>query len=388
MRDELAAIDATLAGGAVDPRHAELAELSVLLADLRPAPDAAAVTRMDTRAAAVRPREPVRLWRPRALGALAGAAAAVGAAVVVIGGAGGGGSAPPSMGTSSSPQLDARPAQTQASNPDLSAAPSAAGSAGAAPGTTGSAASAPSAAGSAASAPPILRSAPGRAVVQSAQLTLSASPNRIDTVSSEVFAVVGSAGGYVENSSVTQTGGTDGFAHFTLSLPSSALPTAMAELSRLRYSQVASRTDGSQDVTGTLDALRRQLGDARALRTSLLRQLASATTPAQLAGLRGQLHDASGLIARLTAQLGHLQRSVAYSAVTLTVQAGAPAPVAHHARSTLQRALHRAGRILSSIAGVAVLIAAVLLPLAAATVLCAWGWLRFRRRWRELALRE
>ena len=372
MRDELAAIDTTLAGGAVDPRHAELAELSLLLADLRPAPDAAAATRMDARAAAVRPREPVRLWRPRALGALAGAAAAIGAAVVVIGGAGGGGSAPPTMSTSSSGKLDAHPAQSQP----------------AAPGAAQSLSLAPGATGSAASAPPVLRSAPGRAVVQSAQLTLSAAPNRIETVSSEVFAVVGSAGGYVVDSSVTQTGASDGFAHFTLSLPSSALATAMAELSRLRYSQVASRTDGSQDVTGRLDALRRQLGDARALRTSLLRQLASATTAAQLAGLRGQLHDASGLIDRLSAQLGRLQRSVAYSAVTLTVQAGAPVPVAHHARSTLQRALHRAGRILSSIAGVAVLIAAVLLPLAAATVLCAWGWLRFRRRWRELALRE
>jgi hypothetical protein len=372
LREELAAIDATLTGDAVDPRHAELAELSLLLADLRPAPDPAAVTRMDARVDAVRRREPVRLWRPRALGALAGAAAAVGAAVVVIGSAGGGVTAPPRVSSSSSAKFDAHVAQPQA------ASPAAAGNLGL---TT-------SAAGSAARAAPVLRSAPGRAVVQSAQLTLSAAPNRIEAVSGEVFNVVGSAGGYVESSSVTQTGGPDGFAHFTLSLPSSALASAMAELSRLRYSQVASRTDGSQDVTGSTGSLSRRLADAQALRTGLLRQLAGASTAAQIAGLRGQLHDTSVLIDRLSAALAHIRRSVAYSAVTLTVQASTPAPVGHHARTTLGRALHRAVRILSSLAGVAVLVAAVVLPLAAAALLCAWGWLRFRRRWRELALRE
>src|SRR5207302_6246939 len=90
---ELEAIDATLAGQAVDPRHAELAELSLLLSDLRPELEPPAAARLDARVAEVERRAPrrARPRHPRALGALAGAAAAAAAAVVVIGGLGGGG---------------------------------------------------------------------------------------------------------------------------------------------------------------------------------------------------------------------------------------------------------------------------------------------------------
>ena len=82
IRADLTAIDATLAGEAVDPRHAELAELSLLLADLRPALEPSAGARVDARVAAVRPRAAVQCgWRrPRLLGGLAGAAAVAGAA--------------------------------------------------------------------------------------------------------------------------------------------------------------------------------------------------------------------------------------------------------------------------------------------------------------------
>src|SRR5437660_6011048 len=100
---ELEAIDATLAGQAVDPRHAELAELSLLLSDLRPGLEPAAAARLDARLAAVERRAPrwARRWQPRALGALAGAVGAAAAAVVVIGG--GGGTGTPGPVTESAP---------------------------------------------------------------------------------------------------------------------------------------------------------------------------------------------------------------------------------------------------------------------------------------------
>ncbi len=56
-----------------------------------------------------------------------------------------------------------------------------------------------------------------------------------------------------------------------------------------------SRTDASQDITGQVGGAGQRLADARALRTSLLRQLANATTQDQINSLKAQIRDASGM---------------------------------------------------------------------------------------------
>src|SRR5437660_56183 len=101
----LDAIDATLAGEPVDPRHAELAELALMLAAERPTPDARVAAALDSRverrfakpsvsAPGVAPPSRRRwLWAPAA--GLAGAA--VVAIVIVVSGPSG----------SSRPQLPA-----------------------------------------------------------------------------------------------------------------------------------------------------------------------------------------------------------------------------------------------------------------------------------------
>ena len=66
------------------------------------------------------------------------------------------------------------------------------------------------------------------------------------------------------------------------------LPQAMASLSSVPYVKVVSRTDTTQDVNNQYEAGVRTLADARALRTSLLRQLAAATTQAQIDSLTAQ----------------------------------------------------------------------------------------------------
>ncbi len=68
--------------------------------------------------------------------------------------------------------------------------------------------------------------------------------------------MIGRENGYVSNSTVTA--GSNGYAQFQLSVPSSDLQATMTALSRLQYATVASRTDATQDVNGEY------LGDLRA----------------------------------------------------------------------------------------------------------------------------
>ena len=71
---ELEAVDAALAGRCVDPDHAELAELALLLRDDRPEPDPAWAAQLDRRVEARFPARP-RKRRELALGAPRGAGA-------------------------------------------------------------------------------------------------------------------------------------------------------------------------------------------------------------------------------------------------------------------------------------------------------------------------
>ena len=96
---------------------------------------------------------------------------------------------------------------------------------------------------------------------------------------------------------VTAAGGPDGYAQFQLSVPSANLPPTMTALSGLRYARVASRTDTTQDVNNQFVSDSRQLADARALRTALLKQLAERYHQQQIDSLTARIHDAEATIA-------------------------------------------------------------------------------------------
>lgn len=391
----LDAIDAVLAGEPVDPDRADVAELALLLAGERPRPDAAFTTLLDEgvrrRFEAPQPPRPPRrrwLWGPAA-----GLAVAVGVAVAVVVSAGPSGSSSHSALPVTASSSGAATASVPAPSAKLPAsaagriAPSgtAIASGRPVPAESPSTSSAATALRPAALQPPTT----GRKVVQGAQLALTTSSSHVDTVAQEVFDVVGQERGIVNSSTVTATGGPGGYAQFQLSIPSASLPQTMAALSTLQYARVASRTDTSQDVTNQYNAAVTRLADARALRTSLLKQLADASTQAQIDSLTAQIHDAEASISSDLAALRALNNQINYSQVTLTINGG-PLPVPAQGSGgggfSLHQAAHDAGRVLTVAAGAALIALAALLPVSLLVALGWWVVGVLRRRRREQAL--
>ena len=396
----LDAIDSTLAGEAVDPQYAELAELALLLADDRPAVDPVFAHTLDDRVsgrfggAAREAERPSRRssWSGWLAGgaALTTLAAAVVAVFVFLPSINHAGSSSASSSTASSSAASSAVGSASSANsgsgaasedasPQRSSSGAAAGSA-AAPATTPSSGQTPQ------------PQSNGRKTIQSAQLNLATAPSRVDDVAQEAFNVIGQENGIVNRSSVTQTGSADGNAFMQLSVPSSALAQTMTKLSQLTYAKVASRTDNSQDVNNQYIQAKRRLADAQALRTSLLKQLANAVTTEQVDSLKAQIRDAERSISSDESSLAALNRRIAYSKISLTIFAGAQPPVTptHHGSSgfTLGKATHDAGRVLVVVAGVLLIGLAVLLPVAAIAGLAWWvgGMVTHRRRERALDL--
>ena len=389
----LDAIDAVLAGDPVDAQYAELAEIALLLASDRLTMPAAFADSMDQRVAvrfapdaAPVTRPPRRRWFTKgfweASGAMVAGVALIVGLVIAIGGNNG--------SSNSSSFAGGVAASSRASSSAASAPPTAAAAPAERASAQGSTASQSSSASqSAPSAAPALQPpTTGRKVVQSAQLQLGAPANRIDDVAQQVYDVIGGLGGIVQSSTVTQTGRTDGYANFSLSVPSGSLGQAMSRLSSLNYATVLSRTDASQDITDQYGAAQRALADARALRTSLLKQLASATTTEQINSLNAQIHDAEASISSDQATLNRLNHSVNFSQLSVQVQArSTPAPVSHgDGGFGIGQAAHDAGRVLTVAAGVALIALAALTPVALVAALFWWVGTTLRRRRREQAL--
>lgn len=399
---ELEAIDATLAGRLVDPEFAELAELTVLVAAERPslAPEAAEALdqRVRRRLAPAPPRPPGSqnrrwAWQARWGAGLTALAAVLIALVVVAGGGSAGanftaGARRPAHGGTSSAGAAASSGATSKPFAPLSKMPSRAASK---PGTLKLDSSVPSSSSGAASSATPAPTPTARKTIQSAQLQLAASSRWVDVVAQEVFNVIGQEKGIVRNSQVTAAAGNGGYATFNLSIPSANLGDTVTRLSALQHSHVISRTDGTQDVNGQYLSDQRRLGDAMALRTSLLKQLAAAVTQTQIASLQAQIHDVEASISRDQSTLRSLQNQISFSQLSVTINGGSvvePLPPSSQSSGgfTIGRAAHDAGRVLTVAAGVALITLAALVPVGLLVALAAWVTLWVRRRRREQAL--
>jgi Domain of unknown function (DUF4349) len=390
----LEVIDATLAGEAVAPEYADLAELSLILAADRGTPSATFAAELDERAAQRFSGAPAQArgvgrrsrWQWLFAPGLAVGTAAVVAVIVVLAGGGGAtntATTPVGRDLAASSQAHRRPAPNLAASSSSTAAaspgrPSAAGA------VNGSAAS--SAAQLAPDSAPT-PSTTGRQIVQTAQVSLSTPANRVDDVAQQVFNVVATQNGVVESSNVTSTS-TYGNAQFSLSVPSANLSRTLNALSHLHGANVVSRSDATQDITGRVGSAGNRLAEARALRTSLLRQLAAATTTTAVSSLKAQIADADAAIKSDLAALHSLQRRVAYSQIAVTINS-VSLPVTSASRGggfTLSRAVHDAGRVLVVVAGVGLIALAVLIPIGLLVALGVWLSVVLRRRRREQVL--
>jgi len=349
---ELDAVDAALEGRDVAPEHAALGELALLLRDERPEPTLRWTNRLDERVNAGF-RTPRRKLRDRIPGWVAPlAATAVLLTPVVLAAALTGGSDDFESAGGGSSGATSETAEDSA----VSSAPI-----------------------TRASGDPSSDARPDRDVQRSASLTLAAPSREIDAVAAGAGRVAADLGGFVASSSVSSTSG----GQIALRVPSERLDTAIQRLSRLGDVRELSRE--SLDITSQTVSARERLADARTERRSLLRQLAAAVTINETESVRARLRIVSREIASARGAVRRVANRARYAdiGVSLTATLGEPAP---GGAWTPSDALDDALRVLEVMAGIALIAAAVLLPLLLAGGLAGLARRGLRHRRRERAL--
>ena len=357
---ELEAVDAALAGRAVHPDHAELAELALLLRDDRPEPDPAWAGRLDRRVEAGFPARP---RKKRDWTFFRNVAPAMGLVLVIV-----------SLGVVASMAPQGGDDDEGGGGEAAMSAPEDSGG-----GASGGSMAAPDApVQPAAGGDPRSDSRARRNVQRSAQLTLAAPRGSLDRAASRIPGIAADLGGFVASSSVSSEGGGD----FHLRVPTGQLDTAIQRLSRLGRVRDVSRN--SLDITSTVVSARARLTDARTERESLLRQLAAADTVNETESIRARLDIVSREIANARNGLRRVRNRANFADLSVTlVRAGGDED---EGAWTPGDAFDDALRVLEVVAGIAVMALAILLPLLAVWLL---AWLARRavtRRRRERSL--
>lgn len=386
-RRELDALDRALAGEPVDAELDAVARLARDMRASRPTPSEGYARRLDQRAADGFPPERgspsdfairVRAWlagvRPMRLLAPAGAVATVlvVASVAVI--QSGGGEDGDALQRPDTPQSPA--------GVESAAEPSGGGTAPAPEQFELQDDGAP--APTTVPAPPTAdrdRVAPGedRKVERSATLALSTEGEEFEDVADGVVEVTDRYDGFVISSEESASGETSR-AVFELEIPAESLSAALADLSALAH--VEARSEDALDITAPTVTARQRLTDARTEVEGLLSQLASAETPKESKEIRFRLDLARAEVAQAKAEFQRLARRANFSdvRVTLTSDGGGDGDWG------IDEALDDIGDSLSTAGGVALISAAIVLPIALVVALIAFAWRRSVRRGRERAL--
>jgi hypothetical protein len=401
---ELAAVEAALAGEAVDPDLADLAELAAALEEMRATPAEEFAAELDLRAAAgfvgERGLPGAGLWeRFRSVpltrrlvpaGATALAAVVVATAVVAM----------PDLGSDDSattPMTALEEAGPQPSTPAAAQpAPAVAESAGTgeirraraggflSTATSGGGSGTDIAADS--DTGPFAAGERRRFVERSAELTLGTEPEEVQRVADDVFGVVGRYEGIVLSSSIEEGAEGRAGAEFSLLVPSDRLSDALADLSAI--AEVRSREENAQDITAPVVTVGERLRDARAEVEGLLKQLAEADTDEERAAVKAQLAFQRQRVASLRARKNALERRANFSRVSLEIVTGEASSFGDEDEGawTIGDAVDDAGRILGVAAGVTLVGLAVIAPFALLLGLALLGRRVWVRQGRERAL--
>jgi Domain of unknown function (DUF4349) len=235
-----------------------------------------------------------------------------------------------------------------------------------------------------------------RKVAQNVNLVLATEPQKVRNVADGVVAVVDKYNGYIVSSNVTSGRGptpvplergdtgqrVEGTGTFRLRIPASNLKKAVDEMSDLGH--VASRSDGTIDITNRFDAAQTRVDDLETQRQHLLRQLAHAVTITEQESLKQRLRIVENQLADAQDHLGHLQTRIRL--VPVTVEIRGQEGVDSGGAWSIGDAFHDAGQVLTVIVGILLISLAVLAPLG---LIGAVAWITARaviRRRREDAL--
>ncbi len=224
---------------------------------------------------------------------------------------------------------------------------------------------------------------PSRVVAASAQLTLAASPDDVQDVADGVVRVAHAHHGIIMSSSVSHEG-ESAHADFQLAIPSAQLQATLDDLSGLAH--VRADNEGQVDITAPYVHAKRDVAELEAKLASLKAQLESAQAIGDTAGaaeLARRIRILNFELGQARHRLDGLKRQARYATVAVSVVADRGAGAGPW---TFTDALHDAGKVLRYAAGIAVVSAAVLLPLAILALLVGLGWRAWVRRSREAAL--
>src|SRR5215218_3573728 len=238
-----------------------------------------------------------------------------------------------------------------------------------------------------------------RKVAQNADLVLSTEPQDVRDVADGVVGVVDKYHGFVVSSNVTsgrtptpvplEQGDTRGARSqagsgtFELRIPAQNLQAALGDMSKLAH--VTSRTEGTVDITRRFNSAKAQVEDLETQRTNLLKQLADAFTIEEQESLRARLTIVENELADAKDKLGHVQQRIHLVPVNVEIR-GERGVDAGGGGWGIDDAFGDAGRVLTVIAGILLISAAVLAPLG---LIGAVAWITARaviRRRREDAL--
>jgi Domain of unknown function (DUF4349) len=159
---------------------------------------------------------------------------------------------------------------------------------------------------------------PGRERVQerTASLSLSTEPSEVDDVADGVVDVTDRYEGIVVSSQVSTADGT-GRATFDLRIPTQNLQAALADLSDLAH--VASRDEGTLDITAPFIGAEERYEDAKAAVDTLLDRLAAAESATEIEAIRAQLRSARQELAAARSELAGLKQRADFSRVSVAV---------------------------------------------------------------------
>jgi hypothetical protein len=382
-REELAALDRILAREPVGEQHLELAALVDSVRAGAPRMDPAFAERLDARLAAPgkrRSRAGARVARPAIPRlALAGSglvAAAVAFTIVISSGLLSGGTTHPPA-PANSPALGILPRKA----PGAAAGPTGT--------TSGPLASGGVASGTAVAIVPSTnfsgsKSLSARLVHRDSTLTLATPPASMQRVANRIVAATEQRGGVVQSSNVAIQGPASR-ASFSLAVPTGRLGSLIAALSTL--ASVRALNQNTNDITSSYNVEQARLADNVAARAALLKQLATAATATQQAGIQKQLNALEARIAAEHRDLGSLLGQGRTATLHVTVVAGASAKHAKAAAGPFTTAFHRALHALEEILAIALVVLAIVLPFALTALALWWGATAVRQRARERAMR-